>query len=211
MPWASDYQFFRFVIRHTREIKELLTNWGFSTLSVTWIIKILRSWQKLLAVSNPLPVIMQLPSINREQPLYVVKTHTQTEGLIHLMSALKKSGLFFRAFDPREVPRLSLHEATKQVFSSLGVIVPLLSEGRTEAVVHNARCAFVAGLAMASGKHVVMIQEGDQKQPIDYRDVVRTYELPRLPSPYTLKRENFEEKWSLPSNLCLHSDTPTGP
>ena len=134
--------------------------------------------QKLLAVANPSPVIMQLPSINREQPLYVVKTHTQTEGLIHLMSALKKSGLFFRAFDPREVPRLSLHEATKQVFSSLGVIVPLLSEGRTEAVVHNARCAFVAGLAMASGKHVVMIQEGDQKQPIDYRDVVRTYELP---------------------------------
>jgi hypothetical protein len=30
-------------------------------------------------------------------------------------------------------------------------------------------------------------------------------------SPYTLKRENFEEKWSLPSNLCLHSDTPTSP
>ncbi len=134
--------------------------------------------QKIRERGIPDAVISQVPALNREQPLYVTKTHVQTEGLVHLMSALKKSGLRFRTFDPREVSRLSLHEAVKQVFSSLGVIVPLLSDARTEALVHNARCALVAGLAMASGKHVLMLQEGDQRQPIDYREVVRAYELP---------------------------------
>ncbi len=44
---------------------------------------------------------------------------------------------------------------------------------------HNARCAFIAGLGMATGKRVVMLQQNQQSQPIDYRDVVLTYDHPR--------------------------------
>ena len=42
-------------------------------------------------------------------------------------------------------------------------------------MVNNARCGLVAGLAMAQGKRVLMLQEGEVRQPIDFRDVVKTY------------------------------------
>jgi hypothetical protein len=132
---------------------------------------------------NQEPVFPQPPAINREQPIFLMKSHLQNEGSVRLMSALKKSGLRFRSFDPREAPRLSLHEAFKQVHSSLGVIVHSVSPARIGSVVHNSRCALVAGMAMAAGKRVLMLQEvdsrSDQKQPIDYRDVVRLYSNPK--------------------------------
>ena len=120
-------------------------------------------------------VTAQPTPINREQPLYLVRSAVQNDGMVKLMSALKKSGLRFRAFDPKETSRLSLHEAIKNVQASLGVIVHLLAQGRGGAIVNNARCALIAGIAMAEGKRVLMLQEGENRQPIDYRDVVKTY------------------------------------
>src|SRR5262249_2434043 len=101
------------------------------------------------------PALGTLPQENRDQPLYVVKSHILNEGMVRLMSALKKSGLRFRSFDPKETPRLSLSDAFKQVHSSLGVLVHLVSPSRTGAVTQNARCAFIAGLALAAGKGVL--------------------------------------------------------
>jgi nucleoside 2-deoxyribosyltransferase len=128
-------------------------------------------------------ILPQAVVVNREQPLFVVKSHIQNEGMIRLMSALKKSGLRFRSFDPRESPRLSIHEAFKQVLSSLGVVVHLVSPSRTGAAVHNSRCALIAGMAMAANKRVLMLQEADsraeQRQAIDYRDVIRVYSNPK--------------------------------
>src|ERR1017187_5749582 len=94
------------------------------------------------------------------------------------MSALKKSGLKFRTLDPREISRLSLHDAIKQVHSSLGVLAHLVSPARTGAAVSNGRAAVLCGMAMAAGKNVLMLQEGDTQQPIDYRDVVQSYSDP---------------------------------
>jgi hypothetical protein len=128
------------------------------------------------------PTFAQPPQINRQQPIYFVKAHIENEGQIRLMSSLKKYGWGFRSFDPSETPRLTLHEAFKQVLSSYGAVLHLLSPSRTGAVVHNARCAFVAGLAMATNKRVLMVQEGESAQPIDYRDVVVSYtDSNRLP------------------------------
>jgi hypothetical protein len=116
---------------------------------------------------------------DKERPLFVMKTPVQSEGMVRLMSAVKKSGLRFRSFDPRESPRLALHDAYKQTSSSFGIIVHLMSPHREGAMVHNARCAFVAGLGLATQKHVLMLQETHVTQPIDYRDVVRFYNSPK--------------------------------
>ncbi|MBM3142198.1 MAG: hypothetical protein FJ005_04005 [Chloroflexi bacterium] len=121
------------------------------------------------------PPFHQYPSLNTELPLFIVKSHIQSEGMIKLMSVLKKSGLRFRTFDPREVSRLSLHEAFKQVCSSYGVIAHLVAPGRVGALAHNSRCAFLAGMSMAAGRFTLMLQETEVPQPIDYRDVVKSY------------------------------------
>lgn len=123
------------------------------------------------------PLTVQKPSLNREQPLYLLKSHIQTEGMVRLMSGLKKSGLRFRTFDPKETARLSLHDALKQVQSSFGIIVHSIDPQRYGARVNNARCALIAGIALAQGKRVLMLQEGDFRQPIDYRDVAKSYAI----------------------------------
>jgi hypothetical protein len=121
-----------------------------------------------------IPITAKVP-ISTEQPIYQVRSAIVTDGLIRVLSTLKKSGLRFRSYDPKEQPRLSLQDAFRQVKMSLGISVYLLSPIRRGATVHNARGAFVAGLAMASGAFVFVLQEGAEQQPIDYRDVVQTY------------------------------------
>lgn len=120
-----------------------------------------------------IPISAQF-SPNREQPCFLLRSPVVTNGLVKVISAVKKSGLRFRSYDPKEQPRLSLQEAFRQVKTSLGVSVYLLASFRSGALVHNARGAFVAGLALASGAYVFVLQEGPgEQQPIDYRDIVQ--------------------------------------
>ena len=117
-------------------------------------------------------------AIDRDQPLYVVKAPISTEGHVRLMSTLRKSPLHFRTFDIVETPRLSLHELRRQINSSLAVMAHMISPSREGALVHNARCALVGGIAMAANKAVFLLQEDVVQQPIDYRDVIASYTSP---------------------------------
>jgi hypothetical protein len=114
----------------------------------------------------------------RESPLYVMKGPIDTDGAVRLLSLLKKSRIGFRTYDPAETPRLPLHKARTEVSGSFGVFAHLLSSNRDGARAYNALCAFVCGMAVAQQKPVLMIQEEDTSQPIDYRDLVQVYESP---------------------------------
>lgn len=134
--------------------------------------------QEILTKKRQAQVLPSIPPIDKEKPLYVMKSPVQSEGMVRLMSAVKKSGLRFRSFDPRESSRLSLHDAFKEATSSMGIIVHLMAPDRANSIPHNARCAFVAGLGLASGKRVLMLQETEVSQPIDYRDLIQCYSTP---------------------------------
>jgi len=121
------------------------------------------------------PLHQNSGQIFQEQPLYVLKGKLETEGAVRMMSILKKSRIRFRTFDQIETPRISLAEAQKQINGSVAIVANLISSNREGAIVHNALCAFLCGLAMSQEKYVLMLQEGDERQPIDYRDVVKTY------------------------------------
>lgn len=115
---------------------------------------------------------------SRAAPLYVLKAPIKTEGEVRLISTIKKSSLNFKAWDPIETPRLSLQDARRSVANSYAVIGHLLSPDRIGARVHNARCAMIAGVGMATGKGVLLLQEGYVPQPIDYRQIVKSYKTP---------------------------------
>ncbi len=125
-----------------------------------------------------LPVIHVNIEIKQHQPIYYIKSHIDSDGSLKLSSRLKKSFFRFRSFDPKETSRLSLHEAYKQVMNSVTVIAHLMDENRNGAVVHNARAAFICGMALAAGKNVLMLQEGSNYKPIDYRDIIIQYNNP---------------------------------
>jgi hypothetical protein len=114
----------------------------------------------------------------RDAPLYVLKGPIDTEGVVRLMSTLETSALKFRSHDPDEQPRLSLHAHWKQVQGSYGVFAHLLSDNRPDHLAHNALCALLCGIALAEQKAVLMVQEEGGSQPIDYRDLVQTYDRP---------------------------------
>lgn len=128
----------------------------------------------ILERQDMVPLGLQKPPLNTFQPLFVVKSPIESDGMVKLMSIVKKSALKFRTFDPREVSRISLQETYKQVLSSRAIILHMLSPDRDE-VAHNARCAFMAGIGMAAQKHVLMLQEGETKHAIDFRDVAKSY------------------------------------
>jgi hypothetical protein len=117
------------------------------------------------------PMLMQ-PALDKTQPIYYIRSPIDTDGSLKLLTSLKKSYFRFRTFDSRETPRLSFHDAYKQTMSSVSVVAQLIDPARVGALVHNARVAFVCGMALAAGKHVLIFQEGNVTQPIDYRDII---------------------------------------
>jgi len=103
------------------------------------------------------------------------------DGDITLLSGLKKSRLHFRTYDSKEETSLSLHDANREVSSSAGTVLHLLDANRDGSLVHNARCALIAGMAMGYGKCVLMVQEvmgqegAVKPYAIDFRDLIKGY------------------------------------
>lgn len=155
------------------------------------------------------PPIQTQPDPNRDQPIYYLRAPVQTDGGIKIESCLNKSYFPYRTFDSKEMSRLSLHEAYRQALSSVSVIAHLIDPSRAEADSHNSRAAFVCGMAMAAGKHVLMLQEGEATQPIDYRDVVVAYTqistLPYRIEPFLQNTSN-----TLRAATLAHSLAPKG-
>jgi hypothetical protein len=82
------------------------------------------SQQLFLAIATKQPFAAlpsQIENVNYEASVYVVKSPIDTNGSIKLFSALSKSGLRYRTYDSREISRISILEARKQVSSSLVV------------------------------------------------------------------------------------------
>jgi len=89
--------------------------------------------------------------------------------MLHLVF---ERALYFRSFDPAEIPRLSATEAINQVAESYGVIVHFISPEQTDATLNNLRAAFIAGLTDGMERKGLFIQSGEGPVPIDYRDFV---------------------------------------
>ena len=162
--------------RDAQELEELgtLDTIGYENYSNSdMIISIVQSPEP-----TPVTVSAAIPEL-RSSPIYVVLPDIETEGIARLKSALNQSAFQYRTFDAKETPRLTFSDLTRHVSSSVAVVLPLLDASRKGANVHNARCALVAGLAMAQGLHVLMIQEGITRQPIDYRDICQQYTNPK--------------------------------
>jgi len=64
------------------------------------------------------------------------------------------------------------------VASSFGVVIHLIGQHTRDQVNNNLRGAFLAGIAWALEKPLLLLQEGDEPVPIDYRDFVSTYHQP---------------------------------
>lgn len=118
---------------------------------------------------------LPLHEIDKLAPLFVLDTLHKTDSSIRILSKIKKARIGYRSFDPSEQPRLSALEAYRSVAKSIGVVINLLSPGSTDAFENNLRGAFLAGLSYGLGRETLILQEGDEPVPLDYRDFISPY------------------------------------
>jgi hypothetical protein len=123
-------------------------------------------------------LVRALPALNHQAPLFLTQARFKTDSVTRIISRIKKARLFFRSFDPAESPRLSGPDAFRQVAESYGVLVHLLPAHYADAIVNNLRIAFLAGLAAGLGRITLILQEGWDPVPLDYRDLVSSFRHP---------------------------------
>jgi hypothetical protein len=112
--------------------------------------------------------------LNHQQPLFFLDAFRKTDFRNAIVSTIKDSKVFFRSFDPAEIPRLQTVAAIADVSSSSGVVIPFLSDHIDDSVRHNLRGAFLAGIAHGYGRETLLVQRAssDAAQPADFRDMV---------------------------------------
>ena len=133
---------------------------------------------KLLAnIGSLAPIPLPNSGLNKRVPVYIVTPREKAEAEIRILSRIQTTGgIYFRSFDPIENARLSARSAIENVCQSIGIVLPLLPANRSDAVAHNLRCAFVAGLAHALEKETLLVQAGSTEPvPIDLRDQVSIF------------------------------------
>lgn len=130
------------------------------------------------SIDDVTPVRMTVAEVNRRAPVYYLSPRIKTDTEIRIQSRLKKARLNFRTFDPEEHGRLPAGDAIDGVAESIGVIATLLPALRKDSKPNNYRAAFVAGLAASLNKNLLLLQDGDEPVPIDYRDLVTRIQFP---------------------------------
>jgi hypothetical protein len=120
---------------------------------------------------RPLPINAQ--SVERTSPVFVLLPNIITDIEARLLSRIKKARLHFRTFNPSEVGRLSAASAITEVSKSAAVTMTYQPSNYEGALVHNTRVAFVAGLAFAMNKSLVILSPPDENVALDFRDVVK--------------------------------------
>jgi len=129
-------------------------------------------------ITDATPSLRNIYPLNQTVPVYLIEARYRTDPVTRIISRVKKARLSFRSFDPGESPRLSASEAFEQVAQSFGVLLHLLPDNISDAAIHNIRVAFLAGLADGFSKVLLLLQDGEEPVPLDYRDLVQVFMHP---------------------------------
>lgn len=117
-----------------------------------------------------------------DQPaLFYVKALYETDPERRIYKRIKeeeRAGVRLVFADPQEASFETLGWYIDTIASADVVIVHLTEKDRDGSVIHNARCAFIAGLAEGLAKPLVLLAESDYWSPLDYRDLVERYRSP---------------------------------
>ncbi|HEV7486899.1 MAG TPA: hypothetical protein VGQ65_14570 [Thermoanaerobaculia bacterium] len=129
-------------------------------------------------VEEASPSLRNTSGLNKNVPVYLLQARFRTDHVTRIVSRIKKARLFFRSFDPTETPRLSVTDAMDNVGQSYGVLLHLLPASIADADIHNLRAAFLAGLAEGFDKILLLLQDGEEPVPLDYRELVKVFRHP---------------------------------
>lgn len=132
----------------------------------------------LIGILSNLPETAMADLYSREldssQPLFLLDTFRKTDFRNAITAAIKSTKVFYRSFDPVEVPRFSTVSIIGDATASSGIVIPFLGEHVDDASRHNLRAAFLAGLAHGLRRETVIfaMNRGDA-DPADFRHNIK--------------------------------------
>jgi hypothetical protein len=114
-------------------------------------------------------------SATGEQKVLYLKSLWDTEASTFVTKRVSRSPLKVTVDDPTESAFQNLVWYGQNAYAASGLICHFTSLNRRGAKVHNAKQAFVSGMAYGFGKPLLMIADEDYLSPIDYRDLLKNY------------------------------------
>ena len=126
----------------------------------------------MLELSSHVLVELYGKALNFQQPLYLLDTFRKTDFRNAIVSAVKESKVFFRSFDPVEIPRFATISTIMEATSAAGIVIPLLAPHVDDSARHNLRAAYLAGICHGLNRPTMLLQRDYSTVPADYRDFV---------------------------------------
>ena len=156
---------------------DTLTTLGHSRYSNSKSIatKVLKKkpWQR--RANLPVPDLIDgKPTRGARQVLYL-RSPSDDEASLRVEEVLDASGLSVVRDDPSEVAFQPLSWYLNRIGNSFAVLVELGEQTDRRQPLHIAKCALVAGVAVACGRQLLMLGNDVNGGPIDYRDLLRGY------------------------------------
>lgn len=96
-------------------------------------------------------------------------------ALRRVVRAASSTGIRLTVADPRETSVQPLAWYAQQVYDAAAVIIHFESPRKRDTELHNARCAFIGGLARGMDSSLLMLAPEDYSSPFDYRDLLFVY------------------------------------
>lgn len=144
------------------------------------------------------------PSLQSGAPssLLYLKSQHETTASAAITVRLDRLPIRLITDDPRESPYQTLTWYGQQVYAAEAVVCHFTNPAREGALLRNARCALVAGMAFAFKKPLLLLSEGDYLSPLDYRDLLRFY-----PTAAVAKRQ--VDEWLVPHEERWRTNSAT--
>ena len=138
------------------------------------------------------------PQTENPQILYL-KSKFDTDASLRVTRSLEDSGITLKTSDPGESVVQPLYWYAQQLWNSIGLVTHYVSSAKDGFKLHNARYALVSGLAAGLHVNTLMLSENsDILAPMDYRDAVRFYSIPR-------EAFDLTETWLQPLSVIKRS------
>ena len=92
-----------------------------------------------------------------------------------MVESSAEEGLSVIIDDPSEVAFQPISWYLARLETSFAVLMELGTQTGARGSLHIAKCALVAGVSVACGRRLLMLEDGIDEGPIDYHDLLRSY------------------------------------
>lgn len=123
--------------------------------------------------------IYRNPAPRAELPILLyMKPSLETDAVISTSEILRYSifGSSLIVDDPKENPSPTLAWYADAIQKTDAVLIHILADDQVDALGHNVKCSFVAGLAYGLRKNILMVAHTPFACPLDYQHILRPHE-----------------------------------